>query len=78
MDLENRLEKSNEKNEKTVKIRVKLPHANKKSQSRKRIFAQTAFFHYFKNSSVKKFTLQNHSLFHSTSCFGVTKITTPI
>ena len=26
----------------------------------------------------KKFTPQNHSLFRSISCFGVTKITTPI
>ena len=26
----------------------------------------------------KNFTLQNHSLFRYTSCFGVTKITTPI
>ena len=31
-----------------------------------------------RNSSRKKFTPQNHSLFCFTSCFGVTKVTIPI
>ena len=30
------------------------------------------------NLERKNFTPQNHSLFRSISCFGVTKITTPI
>ena len=67
-----------QKIEKTVKIKVKLPHVNKKPQARKRIFVQTLFSHSTLNLEQKKFTPQNHSLFRSTSCFGVTKITTPI
>ena len=34
-----------QKIEKTVKIRVKLPHVNKKSIARKQIFVQTPFSH---------------------------------
>ena len=34
---------SNQKIEKTVKTKVKLPHVNKKPLSRKRIFVQTVF-----------------------------------
>ena len=42
MDRENHLEKNPiQKIEKTVKIRVKLPHVNKKPLPRKRIFVQT-------------------------------------
>ena len=38
--------KSDPKNEKTVKkIKVKLPHVNKKPLARKRIFVQTPFSH---------------------------------
>ena len=64
--------------EKTVKIKVKLPHVNKKPLARKRIFVQTPCSHTTLNLERKNFTPQNHSLFRSTSCFGVTKITTPI
>ena len=74
----NHLEKNPiQKIEKPVKIRVKLPHVNKKPLPRNRIFVQTPLSH----STLKlerKFTPQNHSLFRSISCFGVTKITTPI
>ena len=46
MDWENHLEKNPiQKIEKTVKIRVKLPHVNKKPLPRNRIFVQTSFFH---------------------------------
>ena len=58
---------------KTVKIKVKLPHENKKSLARKRKFVQPAFSQF----RAKQFTPQNHSPFRSTSCFGITKITTP-
>ena len=64
--------------EKTVKIKVKLPHVNEKPLARKRIFVHTPFSHSTLNLERKNFTPQNHSLFRSTSCFGVTKITTPI
>ena len=67
-----------QKIEKTVKIRVKLPHVNKKPLPRNRIFVQTPFSHSTLKLERRKFTPQNHSLFRSISCFGVTKITTPI
>ena len=66
------------KKRKNSKIKVKLPHVNKKPRARKRIFVQTPFSHSTLNLERKKFTPQNHSLFRSTSCSGVTKITTPI
>ena len=58
--------------EKTVKIKVKLPHINKKF-----FCSDTVFSICFKIRS-KIFTSQNHSLCRSLSCFVVTKITTPI
>ena len=67
-----------QKIKKTVKIRVKLPHVNKKPQPRNRIFVQTPFSRSTLKLVRKKFTPQKHSLFRSISCFGVTKITTPI
>ena len=46
MARENHLEKNPiQKIEKTVKIRVKLPHVNKKPLPRNRIFVQTTFAH---------------------------------
>ena len=46
MDWENHLEKKPiQKIQKTVKIRVKLPHVNKKPLPRNRIFVQTPFSH---------------------------------
>ena len=46
MNWENHLEKNPiQKIEKTVKIRVKLPHVNKKPLPRNRIFVQTQFSH---------------------------------
>ena len=70
--------KSHPKNKKTVKIRVKLPHVNKKPLPRNRNFVQTPFSHSTLRLQRIKFTPQNHSLFRPISCFGVTKITTPI
>ena len=46
MDWKNHLEKNPiQKIEKTVNIKVKLPHVNKKTLARKRIFVQTRFSH---------------------------------
>ena len=59
-----KIEKSN--------IKVKLPHV-KRTLARKRIFVQTPFYHSNLKLEQKIFTPQNHSLFRSTSCFGVTK-----
>ena len=79
MDWEDHLEKNSIQKieKKIVKTKVKLPHVSKKPLARKRIFVQTLFSHPILKLERKKFTLQNHSLFRSTSCFGVTKITTP-
>ena len=78
MDWKNHLEKKPiPKIEKTVKIKVKLPHVNKKPLTRKRIFVQTPFSHSTLKLERKNFTPQNHS-FRSISRFGVTKITPPI
>ena len=59
MDWENHLEKkSDPKIEKTIKIRVKLPHVNKKTLARKRIFLQTPFSHSTLNLERKNFKPQ--------------------
>ena len=64
MDWKNHLQKNPiQKNEKTVKIKVKLPHVNKKPLARKRIFVQTPFSHSTLNLERKNFTPKNHSLF---------------
>ena len=56
MDWENHLEKNPiQKIEKTVKIKVKLPHVNKKPQARKRIFVQSPFSHSILKLERKKF-----------------------
>ena len=47
--------KSDSKNRKTVKIRVKLPHVNKKPLPRNRIFVQTQFSHSTLKLEQKKF-----------------------
>ena len=49
-----------------------------KTTSEKANFCSNTVFSVYFKIRVKNFTLQNHSLFLSTSCFGVTKITTPI
>ena len=45
----------------------------KKLQARKQIFVQTSFSHSTSKLERENFTPQNHSLSHSTSCFGLTK-----
>ena len=47
MDWENNLRKKSDpkKIEKTVKVRVKLPHVNKRPVAKKQIFVQTPFSH---------------------------------
>ena len=61
MDWENHLEKNSiQEIEKTVEIKVKLPHVNKKSLARKRTFVQTPFSHSTLNLERKNFTPQNH------------------
>ena len=52
-----------------------MTQVNKKALARKRIFAQTPFS---QSTSSEKILGPKTTLFDSTSCFGVTKITTPI
>ena len=66
-----------QKIEKTAKNQSKIA-AYKKPVARKRIFVQTPLSHSTLKLERKNFTPQKHSLFRSNSCFGDTKITTPI
>ena len=71
--------KSDPKNQKKVKIKVKLPHVNKKKPlGRKRIFVQTPFSHLTLNLEQKKINAAKPLAFSLHFLFGVTKITTPI
>ena len=66
----------NQQTEKNSK-KVKLPNANKNHKREKRIFVQTLFSHStFKISENAR--RKTTRFFRSNSCFGVTKITTPI
>ena len=80
MDWENHLKKkSDPKKRKHCKNQSEIAACEqKKPLTRKRIFVQTPFSHSTLNLERKNFRPQNHSLFRCTSCFGVTKITTPI
>ena len=68
MDWEKNLEKIREKNRKKRILGKQFRKNPRKKIEKKRIFGQTPFI------GEKKFTPQNHSLFRSTSCFGLTKI----
>ena len=77
--MENHLEKNPiQKNRKNSKNQSEIAIVNKKPLARKRIFVEAPLSQSTLNLERKNFTPQNHSLFSSTSCFGVTKITTPI
>ena len=69
--------KSDPKNRKNTKNQSENAACDK-PLARKRIFVQTPFSHSTLNLERKNFTPQDHSLFRSISCFGVTKLTTPI
>ena len=76
---ENHLEKkSDPKNRKTVKLKLKLPHVNKKPLAITQIFVQTTFSQSTLKLERQNFMPHNHALFRTTSCFGVTEFTTPI
>ena len=64
--------------EKNSKNQCEIAACEKKAQARKRIFVETPFSPSTLKLEGTKFTPQNHSLFQSTPCFGVTKITNPI
>ena len=70
--------KSDPKNRKNSKNQSEIAACEQKPLARKRTFVQTPFSHSTLKLEQKHFAPQNHSLYRSTSCFGVTKITTPI
>ena len=71
--------KSDPKNRKNSKNQSKIAACEqKKPLPIKRIFVQTPYSHSTLKLERKNLTPQNHSLFRSISCFGMTKITTPI
>ena len=68
--------KTDPKNRKNTKNQSEIA-ACEQPLARKRIFVQTPFSHSTLNLERKNFTPQNHSLFRSISCFGVSVITPP-
>ena len=66
------------KNWKNIKNQSEIAACEQKPLARKRIFVQTPLSHSILKLEQKIFTPQNYPLFRSTSCFGVTKITTPV
>ena len=79
MDWENHLEKNPiQKLEKTAKNQSEIAACEQKTTTEKLNFCSNTIFALYYKIRAKKFTPQNHSLFRSTSCFGMTKITTPI
>ena len=79
MDWKNLRKKSDPKNrKKNSKNQSEIAACEQKTTNEKMNFVQTPFSHSTLNLEGKNFTTQNHALFRSISCFGVTKITTPI
>ena len=70
--------KSDPKNRKNCKNQKEIAACEQKTTSEKAKFCSNTVFSLYVKFGAKKFTPQNHSLFRSTSCFGVAKITTPI
>ena len=67
---------SDPKNRKNSKNQSEIAACEQKPPPRNQFCSNTVFSLYFKIRARK--IPQNHSLFRSISCFGVTKITTPI
>ena len=79
MDWKNQLEKNPiQKIEKNSKNQSEIAACEQKTTTEKPNFCSNTVFSLYFKIRAKKFTPQNHSLFRSISCFGVTKITTPI
>ena len=63
---------------KNSKNQSEIAACEQKTTSEKANFCSNTAFSLYLTFRANIFTPQNHSLFRSTSCFGVTKITTPI
>ena len=70
--------KSDPKNRKNSKNQSEIAACEQKTTTEKPNFCSNTVSHSTLKLEREKFTPQNHSLFRSISCFGVTKITTPI
>ena len=66
------------RSKKNNKNQSEIAACDHKTTSEKAKFCSNADFSLLFKIRVKNFTLQNHSLLRSTSCFRVTKITIPI
>ena len=73
MDWENHLEKKSDTKIENSKNQSEIAACEQKTTTEKPNFYSNTL-----KLERKQFTPQNHSLFRSISCFGVTKITTPI
>ena len=78
MDWENQLEEKDPKNRKNSKNQSEIAACEQKTTTEKPNFCSNTVFSLYFKLERKKFTPQNHSLFRSISCFGVTKFITPI
>ena len=70
--------KSSQRNLKKSENQVEMAACEQKTASEKAIFCSNIVLPLYFKMRVKNFAPENHSLFRSTSCFGVTKTTTPI
>ena len=73
-----RKKKSIQKIEKKSKNQREIAACEQKTTTNKANLCSNIVFSLYYKIREKKFTPQSHSLFRSISCFGVTKITTPI
>ena len=79
MDWKHHLEKnSNPELEINIKTQSEIAACEQKITIEKASICSNSVFSRYFNIRANNFTSQNHSLFCSTSCFGVTKITTPV
>ena len=78
MDWGNHLENNPIQKIEKSKNQSEIAACEQKNTSEKASFCSNTVFSLYFKIRAKKFTSQNHSLRGSTSCFGVTKITTPI
>ena len=77
-DCENHLEENpSKKNRKISKNQSEIAACEQKTTGEKTNFCSNTVFSLYFKLERKNFTPQNYSLFRSTSCFVVTKITTP-
>ena len=70
--------KSDPKNRRNSKNQSEIAAIEQKITTEKTNFCSNTVFSLYFKIRAKTITPQNHSLFRSTSCFGVTKNTTPI